>query len=240
LTRRLILLNLALLAAAGLLVWQFRREWLEAKAREQAVLRYQVKPAPTPSLAPLPKPAPFEAAAFADVAQGNLFSRDRNPNVIVDPPTPPPPRPVPAFPVARGVMLWDGTPPTIVLSQRSGAEQKGYHIGETIGEWRIVSIDNKYVVFSWDGKEFKKRIDELMDRAPVEVASAAPAPSAAQSGRTGNVALGSANGMGAEMGAGIRACVAGDTAPAGTVRDGLKKVVSTSPFGTVYRWEPSK
>src|SRR5690242_17340968 len=217
------------------MAWQFRREWQQAKERAQALLRYQVRPAPTPAVAPLLKPAPFEAAAFADVAQGNLFSRDRNPNVIVEPPVPPPPKPVPAFPVARGVMLWEGTPPTIVLSQKSGAEQKGYHTGDSIGEWKIVSIDDKYVVFSWDGKEFKKRIDELMDRAPVEVASAAPASSAAQTARTGNVALGSANGMGADMGAGIRACAPGDTAPVGTVRDGLKKVVSTSPFGSVCR-----
>ena len=37
-------------------------------------------------------------------------------------------------------------------------------MGDRIGDWKIVSVDNQYVVFEWDGKEFKKRIDELMDQ----------------------------------------------------------------------------
>ena len=241
-TRRLLLLNLALLAAAGLLGWQLKREWSEAKAREQALRRYHIKPAPAPSMPPLPAVAPFEAAAYSEVAQKNLFSRDRNPDVIVDPPPPPPQKPVPPFPVARGVMLWGGAPPTIVLSEKAAAQQRAYHPGETMGPWKILSIDDKFVVFEWDGKEFKKRIDELLDKTPVEVASAAPA-AAAQRTQTGNVSLnaGAKSGPGVDMGSGVRACVAGDSTPAGSVVDGMKKVVTASPFGgAVCRWEPVK
>ena len=241
-TRRLLLLNLALLAAVGLLVWQLKREWSEALARRQALLRHRIQPAPAPAVPALPKVNPFEAAEYSEVAQNNLFSKDRNPNVVVDPPPPAPQKPVPPFPVARGVMLWDGAPPTIVLSEKSGAQQRGYHPGDSVGDWKVLSIDDKYVVFAWDGKEFKKRIDELLDRTPVEIASSAPAP-AAQRGQTGNVSLtGPAkNGPGVDMGSGVRACVPGDSAPAGAVVDGMKKVVTASPFGgAVCRWEPVK
>ena len=79
---------------------------------------------------------PLSAADFAEIATKNLFSQDRNPNVIVDPPKPPPPKPQPPFPVAHGVMLWDGFPPTIVLSEKANGPQKGYHPGDTIGPWR--------------------------------------------------------------------------------------------------------
>ena len=235
------MLNLALLAAVSLLVWQLKREWSEAQARQQALMRYRIKPAPAPDMPALPKVIAFEATAYSDIAQNNLFSRDRNPDVIVDPPPPPPQKPVPPFPVARGVMLWGGAPPTIVLSEKSGAQQRAYHPGETMGPWKILSIDDKYVVFSWDGKEFKKRIDELLDKTPVEVASAAPA-AAAQRTQTGNVSLGSTkSGPGVDMGSGVRSCVPGDNTPAGAVVDGMKKVVTASPFGgAVCRWEPVK
>ena len=117
--------------------------------------------------APLDKVNAVTAADFADVATKNLFSQDRNPNVIVDPPKPLPPKPQPPFPVAHGVMIWDGVPPTIVLSEKAGGPQKGYHPGDTIGPWTIVSVDSSYADFEWDGKDFKKRIDELIDRTPI-------------------------------------------------------------------------
>ena len=40
--RRIILLNLALVALAGALVWILRTNWIEAKARERAVLQRKV------------------------------------------------------------------------------------------------------------------------------------------------------------------------------------------------------
>jgi hypothetical protein len=42
------------------------------------------------------------------------------------------------------------------------------------------------------------------------------------------------------MGNSTRACVPGDTTPPGTVQDGLRKVVSKTPFGESCRWEPAK
>src|SRR5271168_1038744 len=172
-SRRLILLDILLLVAAGWLGWQLRQQWSAERDRELALARYREKAVPVQALAPLVKPTPFEAGLYADVAQNNLFSKDRNPNVILPaPPAPPPPPPVPPFPVARGVMLWEGVPPTIVLSEHAGGPQKGYHPGDKIGPWQVTALDSRYVTFAWNDKEFKKRIDELLDHTPIETVAA--------------------------------------------------------------------
>jgi hypothetical protein len=245
-TRKLMLLDLALAVVVSLLVWQMRREWVEAHARAQAFLSAQVKQVPAKSLAALPKVSPLAAVFYAEVAQLNLFSKDRNPQVILDPVEPPKAKPIPAFPVARGVLLWDGTPPVVVLSLRSGGQQKGYHPGEQIGEWKIVSVDNQYVVFEWDGKQFKKRIDEIMDRSGLSAETAqAPAPAASSNAapapQSQNLADSKKSDHFVDVGADdMRGCKPGDDAAPGTVVEGFKKVVSSTPFGSACRWEQVK
>lgn len=241
-TRRLRLLDLGLVALLALLGFQLHKERLRAQAREQALLHSSFKANPVRSLAPLPKVDPLAPSTYSDVAAKNLFSKDRNPNVILDPVIPPPEKPVPPFPVARGVMLWGGVPPTVVLADKAGGQQRGYHPGEKIGEWTIASVDNSYVIFEWNGKQFKKRIDELLDRTPIVMAEA-PAQAAAPQAASKPVQSLSANGTagpGADMGADMKACVAGDTTPAGTIVDGMKKVEGQTPFGSACRWEKVK
>jgi hypothetical protein len=244
LSGKLRLLDLALLVLAGLLYWQLRHQWFESHARDLALLTSTPPPARVPGLAPLDKVDAVGPGDFADVALKNLFSRDRNPNVIVDPPKPPPPKPQPPFPVAHGVMLWDGVPPTIVLSEKAGGVQKGYHPGDTIGPWKVVSVDSSYADFQWDGKDFKKRIDELIDRTPIaEVAPAAAGnvaakPAAAPPSQT--LSSAAHNGPGQDVGAGFKACYPDDKSPDGTVVDGMKKFVNATPFGNACHWEQAK
>jgi hypothetical protein len=241
---KLRLLDLALLIVAGLLGWQVRREWVDSHARVQALLHGGLPPSYVPGLTPLDKVDPLTAAAYADVATKDLFSADRNPNVIVDPPKPVPEPPPPPFPVAHGVMLWDGVPPTIVLSEKSGGPQKGYRAGDSIGQWKLIDVDNSYVDLEWNGKEFKKRIDELIDRTPIVEASAAKpaaAPKAAAAPAPASQSLsGSRSGPGVDEGGGLKGCVPGDSSPDGTVVDGMKKIVTATPFGSGCRWEPTK
>ncbi len=242
--RRLILLNLVLLAALGFLIWQLRERVRSARAREDAMLLMHVPPADVPKPPPLGKVAPVDATSYQDIVMKNLFSQDRNPVPILDPPPPPPPPdPVPSFPAARGVMLWEGMPPAVVLSSSKGAsDQRSYHPGESIGPWKVVSVDHQFIVLQWRDQQFKKRLDELMDRTPLTMAEApqqqqnAPNMPAAQPVK----ALGDSNNQGIDIGGGIKACVAGDTQPTGSVVAGLKKIVSQTPFGTVCRWEPAK
>jgi len=238
-------LNLLLLAVLALLAVQIRKEWLSAKTREQAFLHKTLNPTPARPLIPYVKPSPLMASAYAAVAEKNLFSQDRNSNVIVDPPPPVQEKPLPAFPVARGVMLWDGVPPTVVLSEKSNGAQRGYHPGDTIGEWTIVSIDSQFVTFEWNGKQFQKRLDELLDKTLVASEAPAASPAAAPTNLTPAApAVQSlspkAAGPGIDIGGNMRGCVAGDSSPAGTIVDGMKKVVSATPFGSVCRWESAQ
>jgi hypothetical protein len=162
--------------------------------------------------------------------------------VIIDPPPPVVEKPVPPFPVARGVMLWPGAPATVVMSERPGGDQKGYHPGDKIGEWTLKSVDNRYIVLDWDGKEFKKRLDELMDRSNLvaEAPSVAAAPvSNAPVVNTNLGPNGEKKGPGIDVG-GMRACIPGDTMPAGSVVDGWKKMINQTPFGPGCRWEAAK
>jgi hypothetical protein len=243
LSGKLRLLDLALLVVAGLLYWHLRGEWIDSHARDLALLHSSLPATHVQGPAPLDKVDAVTAADFADVALKNLFSKDRNPQVIVDPPAPPPVKPQPPFPVAHGVMLWDGVPPTIVLSEKAGGPQKGYRPGDTIGPWTIVSVDSSYADFEWDGKEFKKRIDELIDRTPIAQAApppgkaAAPAAPAAAAQTLSNAAHA---GPGKEVGGGFKACNSDDPSPNGAVVDGMKKVVTATPFGSGCQWEPAK
>lgn len=245
-TSKLRILDLLLLIIAGLLVWQLRREWTRSQARDMTLLHRAMHAAPVPGLAPLDNVGPVTPAEYADVATKDLFSKDRNPNVIVDPPPPPPAKPQPPFPVAHGVMLWDGVPPTIVLSEKSGGPQRGYHPGDTIGPWKLVSVDQSYADFEWDGKDFKKRIDELLDRAPLTQSApapssaAAPASAAPAKSDSQSLANSSHSGPGADVGAGYRACNSDDSSPNGTVVDGMKKIVVATPFGNSCHWESAK
>jgi hypothetical protein len=243
-TRKLILLDVALAALFCFLVFEMRREWVEAHARAQAFLATVVPPVPATPVAPLLKVAPLAAVTYAEVALLNLFSKDRNPQVIIDV-EPPKVKPIPAFPVARGVLLWEGTPPVVVLSLRSGGPQKGYHVGDVIGDWKIASVDNQYVGFEWDGKQFKKRIDELMDHsaatAPAPASAAASASNAAPTAKAQSLSDSSKSEHWVDVGADdMRGCKPGDDTAAGAVVDGFKKVVSSTPFGSACRWEQVK
>ncbi len=233
---------MGLLALLALLSWQMRSEWIWAHARTQAFLRSRVEAASVPPLAPLAKVEPLSALTYAQTVMQNLFSKDRNSQVIIDPPAPVPDPPVPPFPVARGVMLWEGVPPTVVLSERPGGEQKSYHPGDTIGEWKIVSVDNRYLTLGWNGKEFKKRLDELLDKTNL-VAEMPPPPAApvtpAPSGST-NLSNNAKTGPGLDMGNNTRGCIPGDPTPAGAVVNGMRKEVTATPFGAGCQWVQAK
>jgi hypothetical protein len=259
LIRKLRLLELVLVASIGLLSWQLRREMHQARAREQALLGSSLKSTPVAGLAPLPKFTPLTAVQYAEAAAKNLFSRDRNPNVILDP-TPQKEKPMPPFPSTRGVMLWPGVPPTVVLSEKPGGEQKGYHPGDMIGDWKITSVDNQYVGLEWNGKQFKKSLDELLDKTAKVAEAGGPAAQAqptsatlvsaansnglasgsALNGSSSSKVAPAAPGPGMDVGGGFRACNAGDPSPSGAVVNGFRKVSTPTPFGSTCRWEPAK
>jgi len=254
-SRKIWLLNLALVALAGLLGWRLRLAWLAGETRERAFLSQapHIRALIAPPAPPLP--APVKPGDYDQVAQQMLFSRDRNPNVVVQPPPPPPPPPpMPALPVYYGQMAIVG-PPVALLSVAPDSEQKSYHAGEEVGKFKLVAFDANSITFEWEGKNVVRKLAEVTGKEPENNApqtAAAPAPSATyanpvDAGRTSITAeppkpapATKPAAPGNDMGGGFRACVMGDTSPAGTVADGYTKRISQSLMGQQCFWEKSK
>lgn len=233
---RLALVNLTLAALAAFGAWQLRVRWFEARARETALYRQQVKPPPPPPVVPIPPVQPVTAISYGDVAQKMLFAKDRNPAVEIDVA---PAKPMPPLPAASGVMVF-GEVRSAILSPRPGTPHRAYAPGEMVGEFKLVSVDPEELVFEWDGQTIVKKLEELgtKDRAaggaPVsESAATPPAPPPV----TTTVAAPVRPGPGMQMTPELRACQPGDPTPAGTVMEGMRKLVTRTPFGEQCRWE---
>ncbi len=235
---RLALVNLTLAALAAFGAWQLRVRWLDARARETALYRQQVKPPPAPPLAPIPPVQPVAAIGYGDVAQKMLFSKDRNPAVEIEVA---PVKPMPPLPVAYGVMVF-GDVRSAILSPRPGVAHRAYSPGEMVGEFKLVSVDPEELVFDWDGQTIVKKLEELVAKgratgaAPAPEA-AAPPPPAPPPPVTTTVAAPVKPGPGMQMTPELRACQPGDPTPAGTVMEGMRKIVTRTPFGEQCRWE---
>ena len=234
--RKLLLLNLALVALLAYTGWQLRQEYLAAKARDAAELSRKIKPGAPPPFTPFAQPGQVAPASYADIAQQMLFDKSRNPDVVIETPKPPP-KPMPALPLYHGQMQFsDGL--IAIFSQTSTAPHEAVHIGDQIGQFKLVDVNKDEIVFEWDGKPVRKKVDELLEhkveadlpavavaRTEAPAAPAAPPPPATP-------------GPGADNGAGARLCNAGDPSPAGAVVDGFRKVVAPTPFGNICRWDP--
>jgi len=237
LKRKLLLLNLVLVALTALAGWRLRQQYLAAQAREQAVLGRRV---PAPAAPPAAKSAPAQpltAAGYIEIAQKMLFSKDRNPTVIVEA-APPPPKPMPPLPGLHGVMNFpDG--PVAMLSEQGAARHRGVRIGESIGEFKLLAVNDSEITFEWDGQTIVKDTRELRqnNEPPPETAARTPAPASAPAPTAPPAPRGQPV-PGVSIGGGIKACQQGDTSPPGTVAQGMRKVVTESPFGQVCRWEP--
>jgi len=267
LNRRILLLNVALLALAGTLFWTLREHWDSAKRHERTVLSQRVPPRSVVEPPPAPPVPPVAPANYLQVAQEMLFSKDRNPTVVIEPPPVKPDPPMPPLPHYHGQMAI-GEP--VALLSTDKIEQKGYHAGDAIGDFKLVQFDREKIAFEWMGKTVERKVVDLVPKEtiassqPAQSAAAkpvvspvvAPAATSSPSPSIAITALGGGGGgatsldgtsaakppagMGDDIGSGVRNCVPGDNSPAGTVREGYKKTVSKSMFGDICRWEPVK
>jgi hypothetical protein len=239
LKRKLIALDLALVAAIGAASWRLRQDWITLRAREQKVLQRPAKGSQPPVLNVAPPPQPVAAVGYAEIAQQMLFSKDRNPDVVIEPAKEPPPPPMPPLPVLYGVMnLVDST--TVVMSENASAPHQGVRLGDLIGPFKLVAVNREDITFEWEGQPITRKIDDMLVREP------APAPPSNVAARTPLPAPRPSQAPpqkvdaapGADIGNGLRACQAGDSSPAGTTASGYRKSVAPTPFGSACRWEP--
>ncbi|MBM3725803.1 MAG: hypothetical protein FJW40_10320 [Acidobacteria bacterium] len=238
--RRLALLSAALAAAVAWASFELHSRWREAETRRQEVLSRRVASAKAGEFAAPPAPQPVTGAEYLEVAQKTLFSKDRNPNVVVELPAP---KPTPPLPVVHGVMdIGDG--PTVFLSDRSrGGQQHAVRAGGKIGDLTLVSLSETEIVFQFEGVDIKKPIAELRYKEPGPQAgqAAAAAPVAAASTTNLTPAAPATPGPGQAMtGTDKKYCQAGETSAPGTVVGGYKKVVTATPFGQACFWEAVK
>ena len=244
--RKLWALNLVLVAAIAAGAWQLRKESAAMKQRERAFLGAKT-PVPPAPVAPPPAPAPVaQASSYIDVAQKMLWSKDRNSTVIVDPPKPPdPPKPLPTLPSVHGVMnLGDG--PIVMMSDRPNSRHRGVRAGDMIGEFKLVAVEGEEIELAYDNRSVRTKISELIDRGEDS------GPAAAASAPAGNTPPHLVNAAptpppapgkpepGVKITETLSACQPGDNSPAGTVMNGMRKVVRQTPFGASCVWESVK
>lgn len=236
--RKLIALDLALVAAIGAASWRLRQDWITLRAREHRLYQRSVKGSQPPVFNVAPAPQPVAAVGYAEIALKMLFSKDRNPDVVIEPTKEPPPKPMPPLPLLYGVMnLLDST--TVVMSENAAAPHQGVRLGEQIGPFTLVAVTREDITLDWDGQPITKKIDDMLVRQPVPAAPSNVAAKPAQPVRVEGQAPPKADAApGADIGNGVRACQAGDSSPAGTVSSGYRKAVSATPFGSACRWEP--
>ncbi len=237
-SRKLLLLNLALAVLVVAVGWQIRGAIRRGEERRSAVAGPPPPPAAVNPAPPLMPPPPAVAAAYFGVADRLLFVPDRNPAVVIEAA---PPKPMPPLPVAHGILDL-GAGPTVILSDTANGAQRGYRVGEQYGDFRIVQITASSVVFEWEDERVRRTLEEMKPKESVAPETAGrPAVRPAKPKPAANV-IGGEDKPGPsdiDMGGGIRACKPGDDSPPGTVVGGYRKVVSQTPFGRVCRWEPA-
>jgi hypothetical protein len=223
--RTLICWCVALLTALGLIVRLGVLEWRAVRLREVAVLA-SVTPEPAPPLASIREPEPARKNGDAEIANANLFSPDRNPNVLlpVDPP-----KPIPPLPIVYGVFSLSARTRAI-MAANPGDTGRTVQQGDAVGAFRIVRLNPSEVAFDWEGREIVRPIADLIDGSG-GARTTDPQPFAQPQTSPAN-ALAVAAGPGpANPGQTRRPCVPGDDSPIGTVVDGFRKVLVAGSLG---------
>lgn len=234
----LFLLDLVLVGVVVSVGLQFRDARRAAKEREAAKLNRQLKPLPTPQYAPLAQVPAVSPLGYENIATKMLFDRSRNSVVIVEVPPPPAPKPMPPLPSYHGMMNLGGGP-TAFFSASADAQHQQIHIGESIGQFKLLDVNSEEITLEWDGKPVRKSVAELSGQrgggntpqasqgVRTEVGSPTPAPVAAVK-----------SGPGESTAFGFKTCAVNDGNAEGAIIDGYKKIMHTNPFGQNCTWEP--
>jgi hypothetical protein len=158
--RRILILNLSLIAALAAISVRLYEEWITFDATHQTGAVAPERETFTKLASGVPPNAPAPAN-WTDIPSHNPFSFDRTDIAILEPKAPPPP-PAPKValgpkPVLFGTIIIGSDPLAMVAPGKPGArEYKPMKIGETIDGWTIVSIADKSVVIK--GNEIQETI----------------------------------------------------------------------------------
>ena len=180
-SRRLFYLNALLMLGIIGAAMELRSRWVEARNREEMMRLGKLTPLRATAKPPIPGTKSVSALEYTLVSAQMLFSRDRNPTIIIDPAPPPPEKKWPPLPKSYGLMFL-GEKPRILLGTGPG-NQKSYVAGEKIGEIEIQRFDNRTITFAWNDKTIEKRLEDIVDNNPMGSAVAQPVPPVQEIGR---------------------------------------------------------
>lgn len=233
----MLLLDLVLLLAVVYVGMQFRAATKAKKAREAATLNRLAKPIPAPPFIPPGQEPPVTPAHYLSIAERMLFDRSRNPNVPIEPPPPPPPPPpMPPLPVYHGVMTLGRGGLTAFFSTTADSPHQAIHLGENIGQFKLLGVNTEEITFEWNGNPVVKKISEVTSHDAPPATQAAGARTEAPTAPIAPPPVKS--GPGETTAFGNKTCAINDGNAEGTVIDGYKKVHHTNPFGTNCTWDP--
>jgi len=240
LKQRLLLLDVLLAGLIAFVGWRLHSMGRSTAEREQAVRAAGPARVTARPEIPLPKMVPLVAGEYIEVAQKMLFAPDRNPNVIVEAA---PKKVMPPLPVAHGTLELGGAIMAL-LSENPSAAHRAYTVGDSVGAFKLIAVSREDLTLEWEGERITRRLVELMAAraragSPGSAAGADAAPTAANTAPT-TIQTTAPGQPGIQLDTDMRACQPGDTSPAGTVSDGYKKIVQSTPFGNSCRWQAIK
>ncbi len=243
--RNLVLLNIALLATAGLLAWTLLGQWRQFEA-EHGLDRPSPGSQETAAASRGPVPPTF-AASFAAIVDHHLFNLDRS-NDLPEELSEGPQVDLPPAPVLMGMMGIGGEEVALMVSGGSGSSGGLYRrlkVGEVLDGYTLVRIETDRVVMTTGDREVRVGMERRTRRPGRTARTSAPTPSSASSTtgvgagrRSGNRRRGTSSRRSARS-ARQRATSLMKT-PVGTVRDGKRLVEQQTPFGPVRVWVEEK
>jgi hypothetical protein len=240
LNRKLLILDVVLVAVLGYAGFQFRNMYRAAKAREAAERRKHYPPVAVPQFPSAPPPPGAMATVYIEIPHKFLLDPSRNSDVAPDPPPPPPPpKPMPPLPFYHGQMnLSDGGGLFAILSVSKVAPHEAIHMGEAIGQFKLLSVNKEGLDLEWDGKTIHKSLFEMTDHEAPQQQAEAAGQRAVAAPPPPPVEAPTPKGPGTVVGTGLAQCQGGDSNPEGAIVNGMRKTSRPSPFGPMCYWEP--
>jgi hypothetical protein len=259
--RKLMLLNLALLAFLVASGFEFDRRVEQAHSRYEILQRFDAAKQ-TPQFPAPQGPARVRQAEYLPIVDHLLFYQDRNAVVEVEAPEE---KVVerPALPVLSGVVNF-GEGPIALMADDSKSDPRPVKVGEKVGEYTFLGFAGNNLKLSWQSEEFEVSQDRLAaelesrpraagsrSAGPAAGGSSSPAarraaasrrpttrpePSAQQAAADNRKTIGGRFNIGHEIRPGVFRADPKDTAPAGTEFEGYRKVVNPTPFGNQSWW----
>lgn len=239
--RNLVLVNLALLAAAGLLAWSLVGRWRQFEAEH----RPDRQSPGSQEAAAGERPASLvPASGFAAIVDHHLFNLDRSNDLPEEPSEAPPPAPE-RLPVLMGTLGIGGEDYALMVSTDPNNPDKLYRrlrAGQTLDGYTLVRVEANEVVMRSRAGEIKIGIDDKRGRGSGRTRNQPrrTSGSASTSASRRRTAANRPRTSAARRAATAKRGFNNINLPVGTVRDGKRLVAMPTPFGDIKTWVEDK